>query len=186
MEFAKTSLDGLFVISPKVFNDSRGFFYESFKQSLFEQNGIKNVFIQDNHSKSSLGVLRGLHYQLNDKAQAKLVRCVSGSIFDVAVDIRHGSPTFGKWFGLELSADNKKMLFIPQGFAHGFLTLSDNTEILYKTDNEYSKEHDSGIAFDDSDFNIQWPKLDIEYILSDKDKNQPSFKEAKNNFTYYK
>lgn len=182
MEFIKADLPDVILIKPKVIADERGFFLESYKQSEFFENGISEEFIQDNHSKSSRGVLRGLHYQLNPKAQAKLVRCVSGAIFDVAVDIRKNSATFGKWVGYELSAENKQMLYIPGGFAHGFITLSDYAELLYKTTNEYSAIHDRGIKFDDPDIGIDWPKLDIQYILSTKDLNQPLLLDAEINF----
>lgn len=182
MEFIKTNLPDVILIKPTLIADERGFFLESYKKSVFFNNGICEEFIQDNHSKSSRGVLRGLHYQLNPKAQAKLVRCVNGAIFDVAVDIRKNSPTFGKWVGYELTADNKQMLYIPGGFAHGFITLSDFAELLYKTTNEYSAIHDRGIKFDDPDIGIDWPKLDIQYILSAKDLNQPLLQDADINF----
>ena len=149
MEFIKTFIPEVILVKPKVFGDERGFFMESYRKSLFQANGIAPEFIQDNHSKSTKGVLRGLHYQLDPKAQGKLVRCVSGAVFDVAVDIRRGSPTFGKWVGYELSAENKCMLWIPAGFAHGFVTLEDNTEFLYKTTGEYAPECDRGIKYDD-------------------------------------
>ena len=151
---------------------------ESYKKSLFHTKGIRAEFVQDNHSKSNKGVLRGLHYQLNPKAQGKLVRCVSGAVFDVAVDIRKKSHTFGKWVGFELTAENKKMLWIPEGFAHGFLTLQDNTEFLYKTTNEYSADHDRGIAYNDLEIGIQWPEIGVDYILSEKDKRQVGLSEA--------
>ncbi|MFN8770410.1 MAG: dTDP-4-dehydrorhamnose 3,5-epimerase [Neisseriaceae bacterium] len=182
MEFITTSLPEVILIKPKIFFDDRGFFLESYKKSLFVNHGIGEDFIQDNHSKSSYGVLRGLHYQLKPKPQSKLIRCVSGKIFDVAVDIRKSSPNYGKWVGYELSADNKYMLYIPSGFAHGFLTLSDHAEILYKAGNEYSPIHDRGIKFDDPDIGIKWPKLDIDYILSEKDIKQPLLINAENNF----
>ena len=184
MEFIQTSIKDLVLIKPKVVGDDRGFFMESYKKSLFSQNGIAVDFIQDNHSKSSYGVLRGLHYQLNPKAQGKLLRCVRGKIFDVAVDIRHNSPTFGKWDGFELSEDNKQMLYVPAGFAHGFLTLSDTAELLYKTTDEYSHTHDRGILYNDPDIGIIWPKLQGNLLLSEKDKKQPLLKDAEINFVY--
>lgn len=184
MEFVKTAISGVILIKPCINGDDRGFFLESYKKSLFYANGIDVEFVQDNHSKSAYGVLRGLHYQLNPKAQGKLVRCVFGSIFDVAVDIRRGSPTFGKWVGYELSASNKQMLYIPAGFAHGFLTLADGAELLYKTTDEYSLSHDRGIAYDDPTIGISWPKIDGEFILSNKDQNQPTLQDAEINFTF--
>lgn len=185
MEFIKTAISDVILIKPNVFGDERGFFMETYKKSLFEKNGISDDFIQDNHSKSVKGVLRGLHYQLNPSAQAKLVRCIAGHIFDVAVDIRQDSLTFGKWVGYELSDENKCMLYIPQGFAHGFLTLSDSAELLYKTNSEYDAKCDRGILYSDPELNIDWPILsDMELILSEKDKNQPVLKNIDNNFKY--
>lgn len=183
MEFIKTFIPEIIIVKPKVFGDERGFFMESYRKSLFQANGITTEFIQDNHSKSSKGVLRGLHYQLDPKAQGKLVRCVSGAVFDVAVDIRCGSPTFGKWVGYELSAENKQMLWIPAGFAHGFVTLADNTEFLYKTTGEYAPECDRGIKYDDPAIGIKWPQLD-DLLLSDKDQKQPLLQDAEINFVY--
>lgn len=183
MEFIKTFIPEVILVKPKVFGDERGFFMESYRKSLFQANGITPEFIQDNHSKSTKGVLRGLHYQLDPKAQGKLVRCVSGAVFDVAVDIRHGSPTFGRWVGYELSAENKCMLWIPAGFAHGFVTLEDNTEFLYKTTGEYAPECDRGIKYDDHAIGIKWPQLDG-LLLSDKDQKQPSLCDAEINFVY--
>lgn len=183
MEFMKTFIPEVILTKPKVFGDERGFFMETYRKSLFQTNGITPEFIQDNHSKSAKGVLRGLHYQLDPKAQGKLVRCVSGAVFDVAVDIRRGSPTFGKWFGCELSAENKYMLWIPVGFAHGFVTLEDNTEFVYKTTGEYAPECDRGIKYDDPAIGIEWPVLG-ELLLSDKDQRQPLLKDAEINFNY--
>lgn len=175
-EFKKLSIPDVILVEPKVFNDERGFFLEGYKKSEFFANGIGVEFNQDNHSKSTKGVLRGLHYQLAPKAQAKLVRCIQGEIFDVAVDIRRNSPTFGKWVGEKLSAENKKMLFIPEGFAHGFVVLSKTAELLYKASNEYSKEHDRGVLWSDPDISVDWG-IDFEPILSDKDKHQPLLKD---------
>lgn len=183
MEFIKTEISDVILIQPKVFGDERGFFLESYKKSTFIQNGIDYDFIQDNHSMSAKGVLRGLHYQLNPKAQGKLVRCVSGSVFDVAVDIRKGSPTYGKWVGYELSVRNKQMLWVPPGFAHGFVTLEDNTQFLYKTTNDYAPEYDRGVRYDDPEVGIVWPVAG-EFILSAKDQQQPLLKDAEINFTY--
>ncbi len=183
MEFCPTLIPEVILIKPKIFRDNRGYFLESYKKSLFQANGINSEFIQDNHSKSSKGVLRGLHYQLNPKAQGKLVRCVAGSVFDVAVDIRYQSPTFGKWVGFELSAENKHMLWIPEGFAHGFVNLEEDTQFLYKTTGEYAPEYDRGIRFDDPEIGIEWPKIG-EFIVSEKDRIQPLLKDAEINFVY--
>lgn len=174
-EFEKLEIEGLMLVKPKVFGDNRGFFIESYKKSEFIANGIDCEFIQDNHSKSTKGVLRGLHYQTEPKAQAKLLRCTKGKILDVAVDIRKGSKTFGKYCKVELSEENKFMFFIPRGFAHGFLVLSDEAELIYKTDNEYSFEHDRGLLWCDSYINVEWGTDDP--VLSDKDKIQPKLKE---------
>ena len=178
---SKLSIKDVILVTPRVFEDERGFFQETYKKSDFYSNGIDVEFNQDNHSKSTKGVLRGLHYQMTPKAQAKLVRCVQGEIFDVAVDLRKNSPTFGKWVGEKLSAENKKMLFIPEGFAHGFVVLSETAELVYKASNEFSKEHDRGILWNDPKIGINWG-IDIEPILSDKDKKQPKLEEAKDLF----
>lgn len=175
-EFEKLEIDGLVLIKPKVFGDNRGFFMESYKKSDFVQNGINCEFIQDNHSKSTKGVLRGLHYQAPPKAQAKLVRCIKGKIYDVAVDLRANSKTFGKWVKVELSDENNYMLFIPEGFAHGFVVLSDEAELIYKTNTEYSSQHDRGVLWCDKDINVDWG-IDFEPILSEKDKVQPKLAE---------
>ncbi len=177
-EFKQLEIQDVILVVPKVFEDERGFFLEGYKKSEFEKNGINIEFNQDNHSKSSKGVLRGLHYQLAPKAQAKLVRCIRGEILDVAVDIRKNSPTFGKWVSAKLTEDNKCMLYIPEGFAHGFVVLSDTAELLYKASNEYSKEHDRGILWNDPDINIKWD-IDFEPVLSEKDKKQPRLKDVK-------
>ncbi len=171
-EFKRLDIPEVILVSPKVFNDERGFFLEGYKKSEFFANGITVEFNQDNHSKSTKGVLRGLHFQLPPKAQAKLVRCIEGEIFDVAVDIRKNSPTYSKWVGEKLSAENKRMLFIPEGFAHGFVVLSETAQLLYKASNEYSKEHDRGVLWNDSQIAVDWG-IDFEPILSEKDKNQP-------------
>ena len=180
-EFKKTNIEDVVLIIPKVFEDNRGFFLEGYKKSDFINNGITDDFNQDNHSKSSLGVLRGLHYQTKPKLQAKIVRCIRGKIFDVAVDIRKNSKTFGKWTGAILSEENKNMLYIPEGFAHGFLTLSDTAELLYKASGEYSPQNDRGILWNDPQINIDWQKygLNFDPTLSDKDKKQPLLKDIK-------
>ncbi len=177
--FKQTKLEDIILIEPTVFGDSRGFFAESYKKSDFEKAGINVDFRQDNHSKSTKGVLRGIHYQKSPKPQAKLVRCIKGRIFDVAVDIRVDSKTFGQWIGYELSEENKKMLFIPEGFAHGFLVLSEEAELLYKTSNEFEPSLDAGIKWDDPDINIGW-NLDFTPIISEKDMNLPFLKDLKN------
>ena len=154
---------------------------ETYKRSDFINNGIKDDFVQDNHSKSSKGVLRGLHYQKAPKAQAKIVRCIKGAIFDVAVDIRKGSKTYGKWVGVELTEENKKMLYIPAGFAHGFCVRSDVAEICYKSSDEYSPENDRGIMWNDPEIGIDW-NLDTNPVISEKDSKHPLLKDADNNF----
>lgn len=177
-EFKKLAIEDVILVTPKVFGDSRGFFMESYQKSTFFENGIKVEFNQDNHSKSSKGVLRGLHYQTKPKAQAKLVRCSKGKILDIAVDIRKDSKTFGKWVGEILSEENKNMLFIPEGFAHGFVVLSDEAELLYKASGEYSPENDRGVRWNDPDINIDW-NINFEPLLSEKDNKQPYLKETK-------
>lgn len=177
-EFERQKISGVVLVKPKVFGDSRGFFMESYKKSEFGVNGINVDFVQDNYSKSGRDVLRGLHYQRAPFAQAKLVRCSRGRIYDVAVDIRAGSETFGEYVKVELSEDNKYMLYIPEGFAHGFVVLSDEAELIYKTSAEYAPEYDSGIRWDDKDLNIDWG-IDFEPVLSEKDKNLPYLKELK-------
>ena len=175
-EFERQSIEDIILVKPKVFGDNRGFFMESYKKSEFAQNGIDVEFNQDNHSKSSAKVLRGLHYQANPHAQAKLVRCVKGRIYDVAVDIRPKSETFGQYVKVELSEENKQMLFIPAGFAHGFVVLSEEAELLYKASGEYAPQADRGVFWQDEDINIDW-EIDFEPILSEKDKVQPKLKD---------
>lgn len=175
-EFEKQKIKDVILVKPKVFGDNRGFFMESYKKSEFAQNGIDVEFNQDNHSKSSAKVLRGLHYQANPHAQAKLVRCVKGRIYDVAVDIRPKSETFGQYVKVELSEENKQMLFIPVGFAHGFVVLSEEAELLYKASGEYAPQADRGVFWQDEDINIDW-EIDFEPILSEKDKVQPKLKD---------
>ncbi|XUA20581.1 dTDP-4-dehydrorhamnose 3,5-epimerase [Citrobacter sp. OP27] len=170
MNVIRTEIPDVLIFEPKVFGDDRGFFFESFNQKIFEEAvGRKIEFVQDNHSKSSKGVLRGLHYQLEPYAQGKLVRCVAGEVFDVAVDIRKASPTFGKWVGVKLSAENKRQLWIPEGFAHGFLVLSEMAEFVYKTTNYYRPESEGSILWNDSRIGITWPEVK-NIKLSDKDK----------------
>ena len=174
MKFTPLNIPDVVLIEPKVFGDSRGFFLESFKQDLFnEATGTNYEFIQDNHSRSSKGVLRGLHYQLPPYAQGKLVRVITGAVFDVAVDIRRSSPTFGKWVGAELTAENHKQLWIPPGFAHGFVVLSETADFVYKTTAYYAPQTDRGVLWNDAEIGIKWPQLDIPFSLSDKDQKQP-------------
>ena len=179
MRFIKTDIEDVFIIEPKVFGDDRGYFMETFRKDLFEEfTGLKIDFCQDNESKSKRGVLRGLHYQLPPFAQSKLVRVIKGSVIDVAVDIRKGSPTFGKYVAVELSEENKRQLFIPRGFAHGFLVTSDEAIFVYKVDNYYSPECDRSIRWDDPDIGIDWNFPKDEILVSDKDKNAPFLKDA--------
>ncbi len=174
-EFVRLSIPDVILIKPKVFEDERGFFMETYKKSDFEKAGIKCEFVQDNHSKSKYGVLRGLHFQKEPYAQAKIVRCVRGVIYDVAVDLRRNSPTFGKYVAVILSEFNRYMLYIPRGFAHGFLVLSDEAEVIYKVDNEYAPEYECGLIWNDPDVNIPWP-IDNP-ILSEKDRKWPTLRE---------
>ncbi|MDI6778366.1 MAG: dTDP-4-dehydrorhamnose 3,5-epimerase [Patescibacteria group bacterium] len=175
MEFIETSLKGAYLVKPKVFRDERGFFLECWNEKAFVEKGIDAKFVQDNHSLSSkYGVLRGLHFQLPPNAQAKLARVTRGKVYDVIVDLRKDSPTYGKWEGFELSGDNFEMLFIPRGFAHAYCTLEDNTEFVYKVDNFYAPESDSGIIWNDPTLNINWPIKDP--ILSEKDSKLQFFK----------
>jgi dTDP-4-dehydrorhamnose 3,5-epimerase len=184
MPFVETGFKGLKVFEPKVFADARGYFFEGYNKNTFHAAGITAEFVQDNESKSQRGVLRGLHYQMNPMAQAKLVRVVEGEVLDVVVDIRKGSPTFGKQFSLLLTAENKKQLFIPRGFAHGFAVLSDTCIFQYKCDNFYSKESEGGIAYNDPELNIDWGFDISQAIVSDKDKVLPPLKNCLNNFVF--
>ncbi|QHE53720.1 dTDP-4-dehydrorhamnose 3,5-epimerase [Pontibacillus sp. HMF3514] len=182
MNIVKTKLPGVVIIEPKVFGDHRGFFMENYNQKAFEEAGLNYHFIQDNHSLSEqTGTLRGLHYQLSPKAQTKLVRVTRGAVYDVAVDIRKGSPTYGQWVGVTLSEDNKKQLLVPKGFAHGFCTLEANTEVQYKVDEYYSPENDRSILWNDNSIGIEWP-LNTP-VLSEKDEKASLLKDAEVNFT---
>jgi len=172
----------LLLIEPTAFGDQRGFFMETYNRREFEKLGLKDDFVQDNHSRSVKGVIRGLHYQLRERAQAKLVRVIRGEIFDVAVDLREGSPYFGKWVGVRLSAENRLMLYIPEGFAHGFAVLSEEAEVLYKTSDFYSPQHERGIIWNDPEIGISWPVQNP--ILSEKDRHWPPLREAERNFLY--
>ncbi|KKP78273.1 MAG: dTDP-4-dehydrorhamnose 3,5-epimerase [Candidatus Moranbacteria bacterium RIFOXYA12_FULL_35_19] len=181
MEFIKTTLKDAYIIKPQVFGDHRGFFLESYSKKKFEEAGIKNEFVQDNHSRSEKkGTLRGMHFQAPPYAQAKLIRVVSGKILDVIIDLRRGSETFGKWETFELSAENFQMLFVPKGFAHGLMTLEDNTEVLYKADNFYEPNSEGGIAWNDPDLKINWPLENP--ILSERDTKWPTLKNLDNPF----
>lgn len=184
MPFIETGLPGLMVFEPVIFEDSRGYFFESYNERTYIQQGINTRFVQDNQSSSSYGVIRGLHYQLSPHAQTKLVRVLSGVILDVAVDIRRGSPTFGKVYAVELSADNKKQLYIPAGFAHGFSVLSERAEVLYKCDAFYNKESEGGILYNDPALQIDWKIASDKAIVSDKDIKLPVLADCKNNFVF--
>lgn len=184
MPFQTCNLKGLVIVEPTVFDDSRGYFFEAYNQQQFIQNGIDSHFVQDNQSRSSYGVIRGLHYQLNPFAQAKLVRVLEGKILDVAVDIRKGSPSYGHHFSIELSSENKKQLFIPDGFAHGFSVLSETAVVLYKCNSFYNKESEGGIRFDDPELKIDWKVNAANAIVSDKDKMLPLLSNALSNFNY--
>lgn len=176
MKFEKTKLEGVVIITPDVFGDHRGFFMESWSEHKMEEAGLHYNFVQDNHSMSSVkGTLRGIHFQKGDKAQAKLVRCVKGAVLDVAVDLRHESPTYKQWVAVELSAENKKQLMIPRGFGHGFVTLTDEVEFLYKADNYYAPEADGGIRWNDPEIGVDWGVDNP--ILSAKDEKNPFLKD---------
>ena len=177
MDIIKTKIDGVYVLIPRVFGDYRGFFMESWSKKTMDEAGLFYDFVQDNHSLSTVkGTLRGIHFQKGDKSQAKLVRVVTGAVLDVAVDLRHDSPTYKQWVGVELSAENKKQLLIPRGFGHGFVTLTDHVEFLYKADNYYAPEADGGIRWNDPDIGVEWGITDP--ILSEKDKKNPFLKDA--------
>ena len=178
MEYKETEIKGVYIIEPRVFNDARGYFFEAWKQAEFNEKVGPVEFVQDNESKSSKGVLRGLHFQKGDASQAKLVRVIKGRVLDVAVDCRRSSPTFGKYVMAELSDENKRQLFIPRGFAHGFLVLSNEAVFTYKVDNPYAPQADGGIRWDDPDLNIQWPVTADEILTSEKDLKLPFMKDA--------
>jgi dTDP-4-dehydrorhamnose 3,5-epimerase len=185
MPFYQTNIPDLLVFEPRVFEDSRGYFFEAYNENSFREAGVAIKFVQDNQSRSSYGVIRGLHYQLPPYAQTKLVRVLEGSILDVAVDIRKGSPTFGQSFTLELSAENKKQLYIPAGFAHGFSVLSPTAIVLYKCDQFYNKESEGGIRFNDPSLAIDWQIEKGKEIVSEKDLQLPDFANCKNTFEYH-
>lgn len=186
MSFTETNIPGLFLFQPKVFEDSRGYFFESYNKNVFSAAGLDHDWIQDNESFSGYGVIRGLHFQKPPKAQAKLIRVLEGKIYDVAVDIRKGSPTLGKWFGVELSSENKLQFLVPKGFAHGFSVLSAFAKVLYKCDNLYDRHSEAGIIYNDADLNIDWQIPADKRIISEKDDKQPSFKEHNISFVFEK
>jgi dTDP-4-dehydrorhamnose 3,5-epimerase len=184
MKIIETPIRGLLIIEPRVFADERGYFFESFNQADFERHGLITGFVQDNESKSGYGVIRGLHYQLGTYTQTKLIRVVQGTVYDVAVDLRKGSPTFGQWYGLEVSAANKKQFYIPKGFAHGFSVLSEYAIFSYKCDNFYNPESECGIRFDDPTLSIDWKLNEAEAIVSEKDMILPFLNDAEMNFKF--
>ena len=180
MNFIKTEIEGVYIIEPKLFGDNRGYFFESYNEKEFKENGLDYTFVQDNESKSKKGVLRGLHFQ-KTYPQAKLVRVLEGEVFDVAVDLRKDSKTYGKWVGVILSSENKRQFMIPRGFAHGFVVLSESATFTYKCDEFYHPEDEGGLMWNDEDINIEWP-YEGEVLLSEKDKKHPSLKESKISF----
>jgi dTDP-4-dehydrorhamnose 3,5-epimerase len=184
MPFIKTNFPGLLVFEPTVFEDNRGYFFESYNQQTCINESVNTVFVQDNQAKSVYGVIRGLHYQLNPGAQTKFIRALSGSILDVVVDLRVGSPTYGQHFSIELTSDNKKQLFIPHGFAHGYAVLSETAEVFYKCDSFYNKSLEAGIQFNDPALQIDWKIPSEKQIISEKDMNHPSFANCRNNFNF--
>ena len=184
MPFTKTPFKNLLIFEPKILKDDRGYFFESYNANTFEAEGLHYNFLQDNQAQSTYGVIRGLHYQLAPHAQTKLVRCILGSILDVVVDLREGSPTFGKSFSIELSVDNKKQLLVPQGFAHGYSVLSPIAEIMYKCDAFYNNKTEAGILYNDPTLKIDWQIPKGEEIISAKDLAQPTLKNCKHNFTF--
>ena len=182
MKFIKLEIPDVVIVEPDIFGDDRGFFFETYKKNMFAENGINVDFVQDNMSSSTKNVLRGLHYQLNPMAQGKLVRVVVGEIFDVAVDIRCGSPWYGKWVGQKLSAENGKSMFVPAGFAHGFCVLSDKAVFHYKCTNYYSQENERGLLWNDPQVGVEWPVLEKDVLLSDKDKNASGILDIETNY----
>jgi dTDP-4-dehydrorhamnose 3,5-epimerase len=186
MKVTTTHIPGLLIIEPDVFTDDRGYFFESYNLKKFNDAGFETTFVQDNESKSGYGVIRGLHYQLAPRGQSKLIRVIEGKVWDVAVDIRTGSPTFGKWFGLEISAENKKQFFIPKGFAHGFSVLSETAIFSYKCDQYYNKTSERGIAYNDPQLGIDWKIEPANAIVSEKDRQHPGIENAEMNFNFKK
>jgi dTDP-4-dehydrorhamnose 3,5-epimerase len=186
MPFTKTHIPGLLIFEPRVFEDARGYFFESYNANTFLADGVEIKFVQDNQAKSSYGVLRGLHYQLAPYAQTKLIRVLSGAILDVAVDIRKGSPTYGEVFTIELTAENKKQLLVPKGFAHGYSVISETAEVMYKCDEFYNKQSEGGIIYNDPALNIDWMIPADKALVSDKDIILPGIDDCVNNFEYNK
>ena len=184
MPFSKTQFPGLLIFEPTVFEDSRGYFFESYNQKLFSENGIEINFVQDNQALSSYGIVRGLHFQMNPFAQTKLLRVLSGKIIDAVVDIRKNSPTYGNAYTIELSAENKKQLLIPKGFAHGYSVISETAEVFYKCDAFYHKESEGGILWNDPKLNIDWKIPVDKVVVSEKDARYPSLENCKNNFVF--
>ncbi len=184
MPFIQTDFPGLLIFEPVVYEDSRGYFFESYNNKTCKESGVDTLFIQDNQAKSSYGVIRGMHYQLNPDAQTKFIRALSGIILDVVIDLRKGSPTFGKHFSIELSAENKKQLYIPKGFAHGYSVLSETAEVFYKCDAFYNKNLEAGVQFYDPSLQIDWKIPEDKQIISDKDKLHPTFENCINNFIF--
>ncbi len=184
MEAIKTAIDGVVIVEPRIFNDERGYFYESFSDREFREKVCNTTFVQDNQSKSSYGVLRGLHFQKAPHAQSKLVRVIKGKVIDVAVDIRKGSPTYGKYVAVELTEDNHRQLFVPRGFAHGFVVLSEEAVFQYKCDNFYNKESEGSLRWNDTDLGVDWGITEAEALLSDKDTVSPLFKDFDSPFSY--
>lgn len=184
MNIVKTHIPGLLIFEPKVFGDNRGFFFEAYSERVLKDNNINIRFVQDNQSSSCYGVIRGLHYQLPPHAQTKFVRVLEGAVMDVVVDIRKGSPTYGEVFSIELSAENKKQLFVPAGFAHGFSVLSERAQLFYKCDAFYNKESEGGISFRDPALNIDWRIPTDKAIISDKDQDLPGLKDCRNTFEF--
>lgn len=178
MTFTPTAIPDVLLIEPTVFEDARGSFYEGYRRDVFTTHGIPAEFVQDNYSRSAKGVLRGLHYQLAPKAQAKLIQVIHGAVFDVAVDLRRGSPTFGRWVGATLTDSHHQMLYIPLGFAHGFCALEADTLVMYKVTDVYSPAHERGVVWDDPDLGIAWPALDVPYQLADRDRRYPRVNDA--------
>jgi dTDP-4-dehydrorhamnose 3,5-epimerase len=184
MKIIETPIPGLLIIEPRVFADERGYFFESYNASNFEKYGLQTNFVQDNESKSQRGVIRGLHYQLEPHSQTKLIRVIRGTVYDVALDLRKGSPTFGQWYGLEVSAANKKQFYIPKGFAHGFSVLSEYAIFSYKCDHFYTPASERGIRYDDPAFGIDWKLSEAEAIVSEKDRVLPFLTDAEMNFNF--
>ncbi len=184
MNFIKTDFPGLMIIEPKIFEDNRGYFFESYNAKTFKEGGIDISFVQDNQASSSYGIIRGLHYQLAPYAQTKLLRVLSGKIIDAVVDLRKNSPTYGKAYTIELSAENKRQFLVPKGFAHGYSVISEQAEVLYKCDSFYHKESEAGIMWNDSSLNIDWGLPADKVIISEKDKLHPTFEKCNNNFIF--